>query len=373
MTTRPRLRSEQRFAAFARRQAHQVYLATLGNNAGVVEHPTRGAGWVYARLHGDPNQVIAAHNAAKIAAEAGVVVAVELAPRRFGAFYEVLGLAAKLYADNAWSESVGVHAAQHQRRDLAEGGFDALDVYVRALVGLRARAQVPAALTVHVETGFYEDDAGTVKYWAGGDSGVFAIPPGTPIAVGRRCDLLYLDADDALQILEGTLTDDGSVPARPTVPANAVPLVYAYLDSEMTTLGEDRLLDARVLWRAAVARAHDLLSARHSDTVAAAVVAGDIVIGNATPKWARLALSVPAANVRNVLGVDNGDTLPSYKAALDATLPASITPGSAGAAGTSLVFAHRDHAHPATSIHSLESAICHGDQVVCHADEILWL
>ena len=33
----------------------------------------------------------------------------------------------------------------------------------------------------------------------------------------------------------------------------------------------------------------DLLSAFHADTLAAAVAAGDIIIGNATPKWARLA------------------------------------------------------------------------------------
>jgi len=35
--------------------------------------------------------------------------------------------------------------------------------------------------------------------------------------------------------------------------------------------------------------AHALLSAQHSDALAAAVVAGDIIIGNATPKWSRLA------------------------------------------------------------------------------------
>ena len=40
---------------------------------------------------------------------------------------------------------------------------------------------------------------------------------------------------------------------------------------------------------------HDLLSARHSDTLPAAVVDGDIIIGNVTPKWSKLAISVPAA------------------------------------------------------------------------------
>jgi hypothetical protein len=35
--------------------------------------------------------------------------------------------------------------------------------------------------------------------------------------------------------------------------------------------------------------AHALLSASHSDTLADSVLAGDMLIGNATPKWARLA------------------------------------------------------------------------------------
>lgn len=39
--------------------------------------------------------------------------------------------------------------------------------------------------------------------------------------------------------------------------------------------------------------AHDLLSARHGDALADAVVRGDLIVGNATPKWARLAF--PAA------------------------------------------------------------------------------
>jgi hypothetical protein len=40
--------------------------------------------------------------------------------------------------------------------------------------------------------------------------------------------------------------------------------------------------------------AHDLLSATHGDTLAGSVVRGDLLIGNSTPKWARLA--VGAAN-----------------------------------------------------------------------------
>jgi hypothetical protein len=37
---------------------------------------------------------------------------------------------------------------------------------------------------------------------------------------------------------------------------------------------------------------HDILSATHTDTLAAAVVRGDLLIGNATPKWARLPIGL---------------------------------------------------------------------------------
>jgi len=92
---------------------------------------------------------------------------------------------------------------------------------------------------------------------------------------------------------------------------------------------------------------HNILSATHSDTLADTILDGDVLIGNVTPKLSRLGIIVPAANVRNVFGVDNAELRPSWKTALDGTTPATIVAGGAGAAGTSLVFAHRDHNHPA--------------------------
>ncbi len=59
----------------------------------------------------------------------------------------------------------------------------------------------------------------------------------------------------------------------------------------------------------------------------------------------RIAVSAPAANVRNVLGADNGDTAPSYKTALDATNPTTSAIADSASPGTSLVFSHRDHTH----------------------------
>lgn len=114
--------------------------------------------------------------------------------------------------------------------------------------------------------------------------------------------------------------------------------------------------------------AHNVLSVYHSDTLADNVVDGDIIIGNVTPKWSRLPISIPALNVRNVLGIDNGELRPSWKTALDSTNPTTISIGSAASPGTSLIFAHRDHVHgaPSTwtpSAHNILDSTYHGDSV----------
>lgn len=65
--------------------------------------------------------------------------------------------------------------------------------------------------------------------------------------------------------------------------------------------------------------AHELLSATHSDSVAADVVAGDLIIGNATPKWARLA----KGNAGQVLTM--GASLPAWAAPASGTKLHSMT------------------------------------------------
>ncbi len=123
---------------------------------------------------------------------------------------------------------------------------------------------------------------------------------------------------------------------------------------------------ATLSWAALAAVSNALLDgAAHSDTLAGAVLDGDTIIGNVTPKWSRLAIVVPAANVRNVFGVDNGETRPSWKTALASTTPTAITAGGTGGPGTSLIFSHLDHDHPApatypATAHNIFSTT-HGD------------
>lgn len=77
-------------------------------------------------------------------------------------------------------------------------------------------------------------------------------------------------------------------------------------------------------------------------------------IGPGRYGYREYALSVPAANVRNALAVDNGETRPTWKTTLDGTNPATLTVPNTGGPGTSLVYSHRDHSHP-VSAHDLLS------------------
>ena len=95
---------------------------------------------------------------------------------------------------------------------------------------------------------------------------------------------------------------------------------------------------------------HSILSASHGDAVADVVEDGFVMIGNATPAWQSLAISVPEATFFNVLGVLNAETRPAWKALFDATVPTTVAESAAAAAGTAVAAARRDHTHgaPAT-------------------------
>jgi hypothetical protein len=92
--------------------------------------------------------------------------------------------------------------------------------------------------------------------------------------------------------------------------------------------------------------AHNVLSATHGDTLADTVIAGDLIYGNATPKFARLAKGAQYT----ILAM--GASLPAWSTAMDgvtigATVAAAIT-GTTVQAGTLLKF---DHASQITAAH----------------------
>lgn len=89
---------------------------------------------------------------------------------------------------------------------------------------------------------------------------------------------------------------------------------------------------------------HNILDGvTHPDSVLQAVSVGSLIFGNNTPLWDELVRVVPGANLRNVLGLDAGDTVPAWKALLDAVNPAAIA--LAASPGVSLIASHRDHIH----------------------------
>lgn len=59
---------------------------------------------------------------------------------------------------------------------------------------------------------------------------------------------------------------------------------------------------------------HSILSSTHSDSVAATVVRGDVIAGNSTPAWARLAIGAAYARFR----VNSGGTDPQWETSLGA-------------------------------------------------------
>lgn len=266
MTTRNEIQAQQAVSDYTRRNARLIYYGALGNNAGTVNHATRND-WVYVRLHGDSNQVVEAYAAASFPHVNNVIVDVEKVLRKGAPYYQILGVSAGItYAtvNNPFPGMPGYHALTHQRRDFGAGGPDPLDVYTRALVNLRARAQATPDLTVYVERGFYFI-GGILQEWTGGSSSAFTAPAGSPLLTVRRCDLLYIGDDYALHIVQGRVVTDGSLPPFPTTPIPCVPVAFVYLSNMSSTITESLIRDARL-----VASAIDLTLDRavcHNDSV----------------------------------------------------------------------------------------------------------
>lgn len=87
---------------------------------------------------------------------------------------------------------------------------------------------------------------------------------------------------------------------------------------------------------------HDILSATHSDTLAAAVVAGDLMIGNATPKWSRFGIGSSGQFLKVVAGAPawSSETIPSP----EASTPSDVS-GTVGSAGSDADYSRGDHVH----------------------------
>lgn len=77
--------------------------------------------------------------------------------------------------------------------------------------------------------------------------------------------------------------------------------------------------------------------------------------------WEELVIAVPAAGLQNVLGINNAETAPSYKAHYDNTNPSTSAVGDAAAPGTQVISARRDHVHGREAFGSDPAQIDIGD------------
>lgn len=123
----------------------------------------------------------------------------------------------------------------------------------------------------------------------------YAYPHHDPISLNADADTLLglsvqqltLDTQAANKVFAGPATGSPAVPTFRTLTTSDVPAVT-----------------------------HNILSATHSDSTAASVVRGDLVVGiGASPTWQRYGLVVPAAGTLNYFGVNNGEVEPTYKSA----------------------------------------------------------
>jgi hypothetical protein len=239
---RTRIQAEQSLRAYTRRHRKETVTAVLGTNAGVVDHPTRGSNWVYARLRGDRNQIITALEEGTVDHTAGLLVELELVGKTAGSYYRVLGLATSAtYPGNPWGATVRPHGWTHERKDGNTGGNDPVNVYARMVVPLRARAQATPNMTLYVEAGY---SPLTGNYFAGGSSPVVTAPVSQ-----ARVDLLYLASDDTLKWATGT---PDSSPSYPPLVVPCVPLAMVWTHSATTTLQESNLIRDPSILRSAV-------------------------------------------------------------------------------------------------------------------------
>jgi len=339
-----------------RQPVRAKFHALIGHPDGTTIEDPETAGYVFVRIDGDSNrvrralcrEVLQRYNQPVIVAYSDQLPnTLEVITLDVNAFEPSSG------GGSSWDggAQLGAHAGQH---DVSGGDTDWIQS--KRLLPLRTRPAVPASMRVYVESGPYQYQLGS-NYWPGGySSDMTAQIPAADLQLYR---VIYIAA--ATNTL--TYANTATMPIDPyladfeavldLIPTNCVPLSAVRLYNGQTTIAEADIYDLRSLISSApgtaTATAHNLLSAVHGDTLTASVVDGDIIIGNVTPAWSRLAISIPAANVRNVLGIDNAELRPSWKTALDATNPTTISVGASASPGTSLVFSHRDHTHGAPS------------------------
>jgi len=183
--------------------------------------------------------------------------------------------------------------------------------------------------------------------------------PGTKHKVYQPCDIsanLNFSAPDILDVSQNLVINSITLTGL-----TASTVLYANVGKTVISIanGTGYLTNDGIGGMSWTPQGHDILSARHSDTLPAAVVDGDMIIGNVTPKWSKLARSIPGyASIINVPGILYGELRPSYKTVLDSVTiatdrnePTGFT--AAGIAATTLSFVDNTRIFTITGNHEI--------------------
>lgn len=120
-----------------------------------------------------------------------------------------------------------------------------------------------------------------------------------------------LSTDDIAPILLDDILRIGS-----GAPSNPIPGCL-WFDTDVSAMKQWNTVD----WQLVGGVGHELLSATHTDSLTGSVARGDIVVGNATPKWSRLAVGTS----NQILQSDGTDVAWVTNVSLPGTLTAAST------------------------------------------------
>ena len=146
----------------------------------------------------------------------------------------------------------------------------------------------------------------------------------------------FVHTDQANSYTGGGLQDLSAnklaLPAAITLPGTCTANKEIFVDTDVTPAGQQVYLcnSAGTGWNligdgGAGGTNHNLLSTTHTDTLAAAVVLGDIPHGNATPAWARLAGNITTTKqFLSQTGTGAVSAAPAWGTIVDGDVPAAI-------------------------------------------------
>lgn len=299
----------------------------LGDGRGNVVVPGR-PDYNYARFNRSATETFEVFNKEVSQPVDGTPVLMGEYPWQQGLF-QVVGIDWATYIQTGWGDSYASLQAHHETHEWPNftPGSDVMNVYMRAITPLRAQAAGSGSTSVIVNAYEYDSATGTNYNWPGLPP--ISLGPATPPTGSMRYMGVYLNpTTNTLGVVSGSTTiyTDALEPDRPAWPRGVMPSAYVRLYGGQAAITERDIRDARRLWESTLIYTgsmgpHNLLSQFHSDTLPASVVAGDLVYGNSTPKWARLPIvtgsylgsfaGTPAWGVVSQLGAPDGNPNPA--------------------------------------------------------------